>query len=138
VIDPLRLRRWVVWLGLPLAVLGLVGMVLLFELIEVPDGMDTMLDSLPPGTVLVLMRHPLAVEPGSVVLLALPEPIGGTLLTRVETVAADGTFTIRHDNRTSRYAELEARGPWRLADVRGTVFTQFVPERDAALPQQDK
>lgn len=135
-IDPLRLRRCVVWVGTPIAVLCLVGMLLLFELVTVPEGMDTMAETLPPGTVLVLMRHPRSVQPGSIVLLSLPEPIGGTLLSRVASVAADGTFTVRHDNRASRYIELEGRGPWSLADVRGTVFSQFLPENHARLPQQ--
>lgn len=129
-IDPMRLRRWVVRAWLPVLVLVVLSLYWLFDVVRVPVGMDTMVDSLPPGTVLLLMAHPLRVEPGSVVLLDLPEPIGGTLLTRVEHVADDGSFGIRHDNRQSRFVGLEQRGPYRLADVHGTVFTHFLAAPD--------
>lgn len=129
-LDPMRLRRWVVRAALPIVLLCALLLFWLFGTVRVPAGMDTMIDTLPPGTVLLLMLHPSRVEPGSIVLLDLPEPIGGTLLSRVERVAADGSFSIRHDNRASRFVGLEQHGPFRMADVHGTVFTHFLGEPD--------
>ena len=61
-------------------------------------------------------------------------PGGGTLLTRVESVDADGII-VRHDNPASRFPDGEELGPLPLAAVRGLVLTSFVPD---ALPEEER
>ena len=92
--------------------------------LRVPEGMDTMPDTHPPGTICLIEKAPSSLEEGSVIFIDLPDR--STLLTRVAAVHDDGSVSIRHDHRASGFVYLEAKGPYPRGAVRGLVLTMLV------------
>lgn len=125
-VDQKAVRRWVPFVSLALVAGSVGAMCLWYGLLTVPRGMDTMMDTHPPGTVCLIQKTPGGVVADAVVFVDLPE--GATVLSRVARVLADGSFEIRHDNRESVFRHLEDLGPFWPADVRGLVVTMFVTE----------
>ncbi len=124
--NTIAATRWVVRLGIPVLIVSIVVLYVNYGLLGVPQGMDTMVDTHPPGTLCLIQKRPSSVTPGAVVFVDLDD--GGTVLSRVVEVSDDETFTIRHDNRKSVFLYLEERGPYRVDAVRGIVVSMLVNE----------
>lgn len=127
--NPFRLRRWVLRSGVVLLALFVVWLVSLYGILRVPEGMDTLPGTHPPGTICIVRKAPGRItlgEHGAVVFLRVPG--GGTVLTRVVRIDERGMLHVRHDNRESRFVRYEQMGPYPLDAVEALVLTQLVPE----------
>ncbi len=122
--NTLRATRVAMRLGLPLFVASVALLWWFFGLLRVPDGMDSMLDTHPPGTTCIIWKTPRSVPVGAVVFCDVE---GGSWLARVTAVAEDGGLALRCDNRASRFVALERASSYPAAAVRGMVLTQFPP-----------
>ena len=117
-----RIRR----LALPIVLLGSVALWFNYGLLGVPIGMDTMLDTHPPGTRCLIEKRPSRVRQGGVVFVDLPD--GGTLLARVAAVDDQGRISLACDNPRSRYRELaDELGAIDPSAVRALVLVAFTP-----------
>ncbi|HLU38203.1 MAG TPA: hypothetical protein VK081_02385 [Planctomycetota bacterium] len=120
---PLRAAKVVRRLALPVVLLG--GLLLWrnYGMFTVPEGMDTLPDSHPPGTRCLVEKRPSRVRPGSVVFV---EARGGILLSRVDAVLPGDRILLAHENPRSRFADLQDQ-PFPLSAVRALVLVAFVP-----------
>lgn len=116
---------------LPFALLCGLALWLCFGLLRVPAGMDTT-PAVPPGSTCVIDKRSGAAQVGSLVFVDVPG--GGTVLSRVREVAADGGLLLRHDNLESRLPDSRALGALPRTALRGTVLTVFVPDTTSELP----
>lgn len=122
--NTLKATRWVGRLGVPLLLVCALALYWHFDLLAVPEGMDTMPETHPAGTICLIEKSPSGLVQGSVVFVDLPD--GSTVLTRVAAVFDDGAIAIRHDNRASVFCYLEQSNPYPATAVRGLVLTMFV------------
>ena len=128
--NSLRLTRLVLACSVPTLIVCTVILHYSYGLVRVPAGMDTMVETHPPGTLCVIEKSPGSLPANSVVFVDLPD--GSTVLTRAVAVNADGGIDIRHDNRASRFQYLESAGPYPLQAVRGHVLSFFLPDPKGA------
>lgn len=122
-LQPVRIRRYVLRIGLFVAIIGMVILVRTYGTVRVPVGMDTM-PSLPAGTTCIIQKRPSSVRKDSVVFVDLDD--GSTVLARIATVDEQGALRLVIDNRESRFRALETR-LYSLEDVRGLVLASFAP-----------
>lgn len=117
-----KIRR----LALPIVLLGSLLLWFNYGMLGVPSGMDTMIDSHPPGTRCLIAKRPSSVRQGAVVFVDLPQ--GGTLLARVAAVDDRGNLSLSCDNPRSPYArELDELGAVAPSAVRALVLVAFTP-----------
>lgn len=123
---------------LPLA-LGCAALLwLCFGAMRVNQQMDTLIDTVPPGSLCIVDKRQGAAQPGDAVFVQLAD--GGILLSRVTARAADGSLTVRNDNRDSRWPDSASLGPLPASALRGTVRVVFPPDHpdQVELPKHDK
>jgi hypothetical protein len=128
----LRLARLVRRLALPAVVVAGILLWRSYGVIGVPDGMDTMPQTHPPGTRCVVAKRPGKVVSGAVVFVDVPG--GGTLLARVVAVAPDGSLAVAPDNPATRFAAA-LRAPVPPAAVRGLVLVALTPTPEVPVGQ---
>lgn len=119
-IDPLRLARLARRLTLPLALVAGIAFFACFGAVRVPPGMDT-LPSIPPGSLCIVDKRGGAAQVGDEVFVDLP--LGGTLLTRVQAIDAEGRLVVQNDRQESQLPDSDQFGPLPRSAVRGVVIT---------------
>ncbi len=124
-IDPRRIRRTVV----RSAPLVLVASVLLlwwcFGVVKVPPGMDGV-RSIPPGSVCLIDKRQGSLRVGSSAFVDLPD--GGTVLSRVQDLTADGMMLLGNDDPQSTSPDSSDFGALPTACLRGVVLVVFAGE----------
>lgn len=115
---------------LPVSLLLLLWIYLSVGFLRIPEGMDTLPKTHPPGSLCLIDKRRGSVAEGAVVFVDVR---GGTLLSRV-VERSDGLIRMRHDNPDSELPD-EELGAVTLDRVRGTVLAVFPPEPDiGSLP----
>jgi hypothetical protein len=122
----LRAACWTRRLALPVCLAGALVLWANYGLLAVPEGMDTLPDSHPPGTRCLIEKRPRRLRPGAVVFVDVH---GGTVLARVRAVT-DAGVELAHDNEHSRFAALAGQ-TFPLAAVRGLVLVALTPTPEA-------
>ena len=122
----MRAARMVKRLALPFMLGGVVLLWMQYGVLTVPDGMDTMPDTHPPGTRCLVEKTPRRVPVGAVIFVDVR---GGTMLSRVDALT-EGGIMLKHDNTHSRFADLQER-PVPLSAVRGLVLVSLSPTPEA-------
>lgn len=133
--DTTRATRWVRRAMLPAVLLGALVLWVCFGAQRVHQAMDTLPDSVPPGSLCIVDKRSGAAQPGRAVFVQLAD--GGILLSRVQARADDGSLVLRNDNQDSRFPDSRQLGPVPLARLRGTVLVVFPPDHPE-LPADGK
>jgi hypothetical protein len=121
----LRLARWVRRAVLPFALLCGFVLYVCFGTIRVPAGMDTT-PAIPPGSLCIVDKRAGQAAVGHAVFVDLPK--GGTLLTRVAAIDAQGRLVLRNDRADSELPDSRQFGPLPRSSVRGVVLCVFPGE----------
>ena len=121
-LAPVRAARLVRRLTLPFAVAAGLFFWSRYGVIRVPEGMDTM-PSIPAGSACLVDKRGSVAMPGHEVFCDVPD--GGTVLSRVSSVTADGALVLAHDANDSRLPDSRAFGPLPRSSVRGVVLVVF-------------
>jgi hypothetical protein len=121
--DTVRISRLLRRLALPVVLVAFLLFYLSYGWQAVPNGMDTVPESAPVGSICAIQKRPSAVQVGSLVFLELDR--GGLLLSKVSAVLPGGRFLIRHENRDSAFLSYEDLGPFDVRQVRGLVLGVF-------------
>lgn len=120
--DPARLGRTIRRATLPLAIVAAIVFFQCFGSMRVPEGMDSMPD-IPPGSLCLIDKRSGPPRPGKEVFVAVPD--GGTLLTRVVAVGADGSLRVQNDSPTTRLPDSDQFGDLPATALRGVVMVVF-------------
>lgn len=120
--DPARLARTIRRATLPLAIVAAIVFFQCFGSMRVPEGMDSMPD-IPPGSLCLIDKRSGSARPGKAVFVDVPA--GGTLLSRVVAVGADGSLRVQNDSPTSALPDSDQFGELPAKALRGTVMVVF-------------
>ena len=123
-VDPTRLSSVLRRGLLPLSLV--LGLLLWWNYgtIRVPEGMDTLPDEYPPGSLCVVDKRPGAPRVGEVVFFSHRD---GVLLSRIARVDG-GSVYFDHDD-ASRFPDGEELGPVPASAIRSLLLTALVPDR---------
>jgi type IV secretory pathway protease TraF len=122
--EPTRAARWLRRLGVVGGAVLVVVFFTWFGALRVPASMDTV-PSIAPGSWVIVDRRASAVRVGSHVFVAVPD--GGTLLSRVVAIDADG-IDVQNPNAASTLPDSRQFGRLAASQVRSTVLVVFAPD----------
>jgi hypothetical protein len=130
--EPQRFARALRRLTLPFAVIAGIVFWQMYGVIRVPEGMDT-IPSIAPGSTCLVAKSGSKAMVGHEVFCDVPD--GGTVLSRVTEITADGRLVLRHDHVESRLPDSRAFGPVSRESVRGVVLVVFGSDVAAEVPR---
>ncbi|GAB4143542.1 MAG: hypothetical protein Fur0037_11160 [Planctomycetota bacterium] len=130
----MRLARIARRLAVPFFAGCLLLLWLCFGAMRVHREMDTLSETVPPGSLCIVDKRAGSARVGDAVFVELEA--GGILLSRVERETDDG-LVLRNDNDSSRWPDSRTLGPIPRRALLGTVRAVFPPDADE-MPRDGK